>query len=84
MDEKLDAVTMAPPAVLGCRGRSFLRPQRVEQRKLSPRNFYVDERKKCKSGPGALRRGPRKAKRKLKNIKMSSYFVEILKLVCWN
>lgn len=73
MHEKLDEVTTAPPRLLSHRGRSFLRPQRVEQRKLSPRNFYVDERKKCKSSPDALTlrcRRPGKDK-KTKEFKMS-------------
>lgn len=75
MHEKLDEVTTAPPRLLSHRGRSFLRPQRVEQRKLSPRNFYADERKKCKSGPDVLtlrRRRPGKDK-KLKNLKVSQF-----------
>jgi len=55
MDEKLDEVTTSPPR--GSRAAGVgrpPRPQRVEQRKLSSRNFYANERKKCKSGPGAL------------------------------
>lgn len=72
MHEKLDEVTTAPPRLLSHRGRSFLRPQRVEQRKLSPRNFYADERKKCKSSLDALtlrHRRPGKDKKKTKEFK---------------
>jgi len=55
MDERLDEVTTSPPR--GSRAAGVgrpPRPQRVEQRKLSSRNFYANERKKCKSGPLSL------------------------------
>lgn len=50
MNEKLDEVTTAPPAVPEPQGSVVLAAtEGGEQRKLSPWNFYADERKKCKS-----------------------------------
>lgn len=55
INEKLDEVTTTPRSSRATGVWPYPRPQRVEQRKLSSRNFYVVEKKKCKSEPLGLR-----------------------------